>query len=643
MAEILENSDFYATDESDFEIDIVNYQSDSSSDFSSNGGPPVVQNSLNPNDEKQDATSSTDEEDSIPLSRLFPHIIRPVQESSESDVSSSFGNSSLLGAKKKKALKKRPADNLLQSGKRQKTQKAPVRNWPDIGEDCDLETDFPEFVQLLSDAQNRQNYYPIDYFHQYYDETFFRKLTENTNIHFHQSCNTLLNASENEMRCYVGMTLLMSVLGYPRIRMYWSNSFKLPLISSTMSRNRYFKLRNFLHVVNNLDVSNDEKERDKLWKVRPIITSFLNAVLRLPREENVSIDEQMIPFSGKVSIRQYVPRKPNPTGLKNYVLASKNGTILDFEIYQGKTTNFPEDTEKGNLGAGGRAVLRLSESCSAGTNMYFDRYFTSVTLLDKLREKGISGTGTTMSNRFPNVGFPTDYELKKQGRGTIKAKVRDDKNITLIKWMDNKAITMASSKHSVNPIHQCKRYSKSDKRYLNIPQPNVVKHYNQFMGGVDLLNRQIASYRSYHKTNKWPVRVFEHFMDCAVVNSWNQYRKDCDILKVKKNDILDLIAFKMRVAEALIKGIVTTESESEDETFEPPVQKKTPGRPGRVPLPPPEVAKSKALHLPKAMEIKEAQRCRNPGCAKRTRVKCISCNIFLCVVKERHCFIEFHS
>lgn len=594
-------------------------------------------------DPSNDAIIS-EEEDSIPLSRRFTNVIRPVQEGNESDVSSSFGNSSILASKKKKpSTKKIPSGDLHQPRKRQKTQKASAQKWFDIEEDCDLETDFPQLVPPLSDVQDRKNYYPIDYFHQYFDERFFKKVTESTNIHFQQSCNTLLNASETEIRAYVGITLLMGVLGYPRIRMYWSKSFKIPLIANTMGRNRFFKIRNYLHVVNNLDVSDEERKLDKLWKVRPIITSFHNAVLRLPREENVSIDEQMIPFSGKVSIRQYVPRKPNPTGLKNYVLASKNGTILDFEIYQGKTTNFPEDTEKENLGAGGRAVLRLSETCLPGTNMYFDRYFTSVTLLDKLREKGISGTGTTMSNRFPKVGFPTDYELKKLGRGTIKSKVRDDKKLTLIRWMDNKAITMASSAHTINPIHQCRRYSRPDQQYLNIPQPDVVKRYNEFMGGVDLLNRLVAAYRCYHKTKKWPIRVFEHFMDCAVVNSWNQYRKDCEILKAKKIDILDLIGFKMRIAEALIKGISTAESESDDEPFEPVMRKKLPGRPGRVSLPPPEVAKSKALHLPKAMEIKEAQRCRNPDCTRRTRVKCISCNIFLCVVKDRDCFIEFHS
>ena len=424
--------------------------------------------------------------------------------------------------------------NKGKQGLNKKPQRPPGKKWQDLREGCDIEPNFPEFISQARNAQDREKFSPIDYFNQYYDKQFFKKVAENTNVHFQQIRNELLKATEPEIRSFVGISLLMSTLGFYRIRMYWSPYYRILLIADTMTRNRYFLLRNYLHVVSNLDVTEEEKNRDKLWKIRPIIDEFRRAVLLLPREENLSIDEQMIPFSGHVGIRQYVPRKPSPTGLKNYVLASSSGTILDFEIYQGKTTNFPDDTEKTNLGIGGRAVLRLSETCLPGTKMYFDRYFTSVTLLDELKNKGIAGTGTTMSNRFPNVGFPTDYEMKKLGRGTIKSKIREDKTIALIKWMDNKAITVASTIHSVQPIHHCKRYSRPDQRYVEISQPVAVKYYNENMGRVDVANRMIAAYRSYHKTRKWPVRVFEHFMDSAAVNCWFQYRQDCQDLGVSK-------------------------------------------------------------------------------------------------------------
>lgn len=49
---------------------------------------------------------------------------------------------------------------------------------------------------------------------------------------------------------------------------------------------------------------------------------------------------------------------------------------------------------------------------------------------------------------------------------------------------------------------------------------------------------------------------------------------------------------------------------------------------GHVPLPPKDEAKSKALHLPNAIDIKDTQICRNPGCNKRTTIQTTN---FFCV------------
>lgn len=146
------------------------------------------------------------------------------------------------------------------------------------------------------------------------------------------------------MKGFVGISVLMSVLGYPRIRLYWDTYFGIDLVSKSMPRDRYFQFRSAVHVVNNIETSREAKERDKLWKVRPIIEKFRETILKIPRESDLSIDEQMVPFTGHVSFRQFVPRKPNPTGLKNYILATKQGLILDFEVYQGAaTTRLPPE------------------------------------------------------------------------------------------------------------------------------------------------------------------------------------------------------------------------------------------------------------------------------------------------------------
>lgn len=102
-----------------------------------------------------------------------------------------------------------------------------------------------------------------------------------------------------------------------------------------MTRDRFFKVRNALKVVIDGDITADEKKADRLWKVKPFIESVRNACFQLQRSEFVSIDEQMVPFSGACPSRQYVPNKPNPIGIKNFVAATADGLVLDFEVYQG--------------------------------------------------------------------------------------------------------------------------------------------------------------------------------------------------------------------------------------------------------------------------------------------------------------------
>lgn len=93
-----------------------------------------------------------------------------------------------------------------------------------------------------------------------------------------------------------------------------------------MIRDRFFVIRNSLHLVNNLDATENQL-KDRLQKVRPFLNRFRNAVLSLLREENVCINEQMILFEGSVGFRQYVPRKRNPTGIKIYILAGASEQV----------------------------------------------------------------------------------------------------------------------------------------------------------------------------------------------------------------------------------------------------------------------------------------------------------------------------
>ncbi|KAI9999639.1 hypothetical protein NQD34_018317 [Periophthalmus magnuspinnatus] len=120
-------------------------------------------------------------------------------------------------------------------------------------------------------------------------------------------------------------------------------------------------------------------------------------------------------------MRQYVPVKTYPTGLEVLVLATPNGLLLDFVLYQGKTTF--RDT--GGKGIGEQAVLHLAESIPQGTHLFFDRFYTSINLLDTLMRKGMTGTGTLRNNRVPKeCKIIGDKFFKKKERGTSEMVVR---------------------------------------------------------------------------------------------------------------------------------------------------------------------------------------------------------------------------
>lgn len=171
-----------------------------------------------------------------------------------------------------------------------------------------------------------------------------------------------------------------------------------------MTRDRLTTLRNSLHVVDS-DSPPVSEALNPLWKVQLMIDTVkgCNKILRTPGR--YSIDEQMIPFTGKCHLRQLVKNKPRPVGLKNFVVTTSEGLMVDFGAL-----SHP-------LGLGPAVVLRLIQSVPRGSCIFFDRYFTTVPLLEELTNLGYHGTGTIMLNRVPDrqqLKFKDDKNEKRR-------------------------------------------------------------------------------------------------------------------------------------------------------------------------------------------------------------------------------------
>ncbi|XP_064469018.1 piggyBac transposable element-derived protein 3-like [Ornithodoros turicata] len=470
---------------------------------------------------------------------------------------------------------------------------------------------------------------PLQYLMDYFDDTFFENAAEKTAMYSHTKNGKVLNVTPARVKQLFGMHILMGCVPLPQISMYWQNGLRFEMISSVMPREEFKVLRTNLHFVDTVKPPPDA-QTNKLWKVQPVVESVRNQCLRLERTSSCySVDEQMIPFTGRTGLRQYVRGKPRPVGLKNFVITSSEGIVMDFEIYQGKTTPLADT----NLGLGPNVVLRLVNSIPAGAFIYFDRYFTTIPLLGKLREMNLEGTGTIMCNRIKNCKFRNDSAYK---QGDFEEYCSSDGNLVLVKWRDSKCVTLASSCTGGQPTENVQRWSKSQKQYVDVPSPAIVRSYNASMGGVDICDHLIEYYRIWIKTRKWTLKVTLHLLDLAVVNSWLCYRADC-----RENGMrfLSLLNFRLSIGEALVatprKKRTPLQAEENIENAA------SPYRPAKVPC------IDKRLdgfeHWPVADDLPSARFCRVQGCKGRTRTRCEKCNVYLCLTKERNCFKFFHT
>ncbi|CAG4958182.1 unnamed protein product [Colias eurytheme] len=482
----------------------------------------------------------------------------------------------------------------------------------------------------------------MKYLNEYIDDNLIDTIVQKTNQTSIEKTGRSINLTREECYIYFGITLLMACLPLSQIRIYWNQKYALPVITQAMTRDRYFLLRNSMKVVFDNDITMDMRKQDKLWKVRPLLDRILQGCKAQGRQQKISIDEMIIPFTGACPIRQYCPGKPHPTGMKAFVLANPNGLVCDLTIYQGKET-FAYDNQ---FHLGENVVLKLTESLVPGHLIYFDRYFTTVRLADELAKRGLKCTGTIMKNRVPKEvinKIDDDKTLMRKGRGSCDVLVRNDGEVAFTKWMDNKSVLLLSTIHAAENFDDCRRYNRSTKQYLFVSRPEVIKEYNSNMGGVDLTDRLIAVCPSRARTRKWTVRFISHCLDLSITNSWIKFKQEQIEKGIRRHKIVQLREFKRLIAERLIEENLYREDDLLDDSGEPEERRNVKKRrPPIVPLPSKLRRKHGTDHLPDIM-LTTQSRCRNEGCSKKTSVKCLGCNLSLCLTAKRNCFKLFHN
>ena len=250
---------------------------------------------------------------------------------------------------------------------------------------------------------------PLDGFQLFFTDELLQTITDESNRYRQQVLgNEQTQISLDDVKAFLGFTILMGIVVLPSREDYWKKDIRLHYgpIAERISRDRFRELSRYLHFTNNETlVPRNSPSYDRLGKIRPVITYLaqrFSDIYKPGRE--VAVDEAMIKFQGRSSLKQYLPMKPVKRGIKIWVLAdSNNGYFWKFDVYTGKTGENPEK------GLGATVVKKLTnELKNKKYHVYFDNFFTSVSLLEDLVKDKIYACGTVRANR---KGFPN--ELKK--------------------------------------------------------------------------------------------------------------------------------------------------------------------------------------------------------------------------------------
>lgn len=131
----------------------------------------------------------------------------------------------------------------------------------------------------------------------------------------------------------------------PSLKHYWKKKNKLyqhPIFGEVLSRNRY---ESILRALRFYDVKNPPAIKKD--KIQFIITHCIKKFITFySPPKQLSIDEALVGFKGKLSYKQYIPLKRSRFGIKLYELCAANGYVLDIILYTGKGTVDEESTKQ---------------------------------------------------------------------------------------------------------------------------------------------------------------------------------------------------------------------------------------------------------------------------------------------------------
>ena len=372
----------------------------------------------------------------------------------------------------------------------------------------------PEFEELRENSDDALETDPLKIFEEkFWTDEWIETLCEQSRIYAHQKSLPSTEVNSDNMRVFLAILILSGYNKVPNRRLYWSDSpdTQNTLVVNSMRRDTFDEIMRCFHCNDNMKMNND-----RFYKVRPFFDHLYNANKSSEKKKYYSIDEVMVPYYGRHGDKQYIRGKPVRFGFKLWAITSSDGYLHHVEPYCGAHSKI---VDRG-FGVGGNVVLEMIEktNLTAGQHVVFDNFFGSIALLEELASRKIAATCTLREDRLSGAPLKPRPVVQKMNRGTMEEVFTGC--ISVVKWKDNKVVSVGSNKLRTHPIEKAKKWNRVERRHTFVDLPHSIYIYNQHMGGVDVFDQQVAAYRCRIRSKKWWWSLFAWTINAQVVNGW---------------------------------------------------------------------------------------------------------------------------
>lgn len=331
----------------------------------------------------------------------------------------------------------------------------------------------------------------------------------------------------DEFMVFIGLLFHMGTIRIAQLADYWSSDrqlFDLRPFRQCMSRDRFMSILSCLHFAPIPDTTDPLLNRDRLYKIRPLIDIFNDTMeqIYVPITETLFKDESTILWRGRLSFHQCNKYKPYSNGINMYMLNEPTGLVLRFLVYTGD-----EDINVGGVEHTEMIVKKLMDGkFYKGYKFTMDNHYTPVRLVKRLLDLLMYCAGNMSSNRLTNSHESVSVEPAK---GKRVQGIRND-GVCVMKWKDKGDILMVRTEYTDAMI-----------------KVTTGKDFE-----ADKVDQMMSHYPIERNSLKWFRKLAVHVMHLCMVNAYFIYSK--------RFPGMSLYDFRLSVIRTLLPPSLTQQS-----------------------------------------------------------------------------------